>query len=433
MKTPDAIVAVIRRRLENTWSHVVEAEIADTTHVAGPGNVYWSAPLPLGKVTQADADRDFPAIVAAVTTWRDWAAAHEVTLTWEQRRLRSTPQQVPTHLHVSTLDTAARLAGGVWPERISRARTRAALLAERYPHLVPTADEAEAGLEADDSDASGHLACDGSTGARTRQVTLRRFLTALDTQTDTDVDLLCRAADWFAGHSAIGLTPRQVPIEGLHAKWLNTRQHLVRAAAGVADLGLLPDHPGRIHFTYLDPAHRTSGGRWHDSATVGDHVTPAYTPRVVVISENKDTALYFPQIPGGISVEGEGRGGTAIASFGWITQAEHVIYWGDMDADGLEILDGFRAAGIAAKSLLMDLESYEQYERFGTNHDKNNKPLTERTPRPVEHLADNERALYRRLCDPHWQRHRRIEQERIPLEHAAARLASLISRVAPDR
>ncbi|MHB1431885.1 MAG: Wadjet anti-phage system protein JetD domain-containing protein [Streptosporangiaceae bacterium] len=32
-----------------------------------------------------------------------------------------------------------------------------------------------------------------------------------------------------------------------------------------------------------------------------------------------------------------------------------VVRWGDMDADGPEILDGFPAAGVSARSILMDV------------------------------------------------------------------------------
>ena len=84
---------------------------------------------------------------------------------------------------------------------------------------------------------------------------------------DTDFDLLLRAAEWFAGNAETqaGLfTPRRVPVEGLHAKWLNTSQHLVRELAGLEDLGLLPPHPARIHFTCLDPEHLASRGQRHD-------------------------------------------------------------------------------------------------------------------------------------------------------------------------
>lgn len=170
------------------------------------------------------------------------------------------------------------------------------------------------------------------------------------------------------------LTPRQIPIEVCRP----SAQHahaLLRNLTDLDDLVLLPTHPPRIHFSYLDPNYRASGLRRHDSATVGDPTVLAYTPAVVVISENKDTAIHFPELKGGIAVEGVGRGGTTAATFSWITGTDSVFYWGDMDADGLEILDGFRAAGIPARSLLMSWSAYERWERFGTNVDQHGKPL----------------------------------------------------------
>ncbi|CRK61951.1 FIG005429: hypothetical protein [Alloactinosynnema sp. L-07] len=249
-----------------------------------------------------------------------------------------------------------------------------------------------------------------------------RVLVAVDGLSDVDFDLLCRAADWFAVNDATGLTPRQVPIAGMHAKWLNTRQALVMDLAGVENLRLAPAHPARIHFTYLDPAHRSAGGRRYDSATVGDRVPLSYQPEIVIISENKDTAIHFPELAGGLSVEGVGRGGGTAAAFDWITGAPRVFYWGDMDADGLEILDGFRAAGVPARSILMDQNTYESWEQFGTSLDRHGKPLGPRTARPVPHLTETERALYHQIISPNWTRHRRIEQERIPLSEALAQV-----------
>jgi hypothetical protein len=134
-----------------------------------------------------------------------------VDLQVRTRRVHGTEQELPTHVRVPDVDTAALLVGNGWPQRLTRGRARAPVLTGRYPHLSQPA----------------------------------RTLAAVDALTDVDFALLCRAGDWFATHDATGLTPRQVPIEGLHAKWLNTRQHLVRELAGVDDLRLAPPHPPR--------------------------------------------------------------------------------------------------------------------------------------------------------------------------------------------
>jgi hypothetical protein len=316
-----------------------------------------------------------------------------VDLQVRTRRVHGTEQELPTHVRVPDVDTAALLVGNGWPQRLTRGRARAAVLTGRYPHLSQPA----------------------------------RTLAAVDALTDVDFALLCRAGDWFATHDATGLTPRQVPIEGLRAKWLNTRQHLVRELAGVDDLRLAPPHPPRLHFTYLDPDHRARRGRRHDSATVGDPVALPYRPQVVIISENKDTAVHFPELPSAVSVEGVGRGGGTAAAFDWVTTAPAVFYWGDMDPDGMEILDGFRAAGVPATSLLMGTAEYATWSRFGTDTDARGKALGPRTPRPVPCLNPDETTLYHQLCSPSWTGPRRIEQERIPLPIALAAVQAELS------
>ena len=63
----------------------------------------------------------------------------------------------------------------------------------------------------------------------------------------------------------------------------------------------------------------------------------------------------------------------------------------------------------------MDPDAYAAWERFGTNVDQYGKPLGPRPARPVPNLPDAERTLYHQLIAPDWPRHRRVEQERIPL------------------
>ena len=417
LKTPDMVLADVRRRLDRTWPDAVLAELgwhepatalppgtapaAETMttgrpeHAAQPTSATpaWPHDFPLGQPTAERLAAAFSDIAALVRDWWDWAQTHDMVLTWRRRRVQSTDQQLPTHLVVNDLTSAARLTR--WERELDVARRRARVLLDRYPTLA------------------------------TPSAVLRQVLT----YHDEDFTLLCHTADWFAARAAAGppqlLTARQVPIEGIHAKWLNTRHALIASLAGVDDLGLLPAHPPRLHFTYLDPDHLAAGGRRHDCATVGDQWTLPYTPDVVIISENKDTAIHFPPLPAGIAVEGSGRGGTTAAAFKWITQAPAVFYWGDMDPDGFEILDEFRAAGVPAHSLLMDAAAYSQWERFGTHVDQRGAPLQPRSPRPTPHLTAAERALYHDLCSPNWTRHRRIEQERIPLHvaHAAVMAA----------
>jgi len=384
MKTPADVVSEIDRRLVRTWSQSLTGE-SDT--------VAWPHRFPISGDSSRAIETDFTAIVSLIDDWRAWARDVNVELVDRGRRIGVVTHSIPSHVVVPSLDEAARICGGEWRSRLGRGRERITALRQRFPDLGEPSS----------------------------------LLNAVDGFEDVDFELLLLAGAWFAENSADDLTPRQVPLEGFHAKWLNTRQHLVAQLAGKSGLELSVNHPSRIHFSYLDSLHLARGGRKHDSATVGDRFEPAYTPQIVIISENKDTAVNFPELPGAISVEGVGKGGGTLASFGWLVGAPVVIYWGDMDADGLEILDGFRAAGVPARSILMDRESFDRWEKYGTSVDKRNASLTGREARPVPHLTEEERALYLDLVDPSWSRVRRIEQERIPLALARAIVAAVSS------
>jgi len=378
VKTPSTVTADIGRRLRNRWHR----------HLAGTEEVFPHA-FPLGRPTAAELKADYAGIHARTLEWQDWARYHDVELAYENRVAKGgSTQTIPTHARIETIHQAAAVVGERWPERLERGGERLRVMRERYPQVVD----------------------------------LDRVVRLVDPYSSVDFDLLVTVADWFLAdpsRAALGVTPRQVPIPGVHAKWLQGHRAGVQALTGLDDLGLLPAHPPRMHFTYLDPDHRASGARVHDSATVGDAFEPAYRPEVVVISENKDTAIHFPPLAGGIAVEGVGKGGKTPAAFPWIREASVLVYWGDIDRDGYEILDGYRrdfSRDIA--SILMDSDTYEAYEQFGTDLDPHGRPLTVGDPKAVDLLHVDERSVYMRLLDEKRTGHRRIEQERIPLDRA---------------
>lgn len=385
MKSPDHLLHDIGKRVATTW-HLAIAGESDA----------WPHQFPLGNLSKPELEAGFAAVLNQTFEWRDWADKHHIPLIMSPRRVHGTIQSIPTHVSVASLDTAIDLLGPEWRKRIQRGRSRLAKLRSAFPQAAE----------------------------------LPTIVRAVDSYSDVNFDLLCTAASWFTNNTASGLTPRQVPIEGLHAKWLNTHKHLVQNLAGVDSLELLPKHPQRIHFTYLDPDHLASGKRRHDSATVYDAMTPAYLPDVVLISENKDTAIHFPALGRGISVEGSGfAGASAISSFNWLTSAQHIVYWGDMDADGFEIVNQFRQHGILITSIFMDLIAFETYERFGTTTDARGNALRASQRKDLVHLTKHERELYELLTDPAWTRVRRVEQERIPLIIAWEAVQKLINNV----
>lgn len=373
MKTPDQVLNVLDRWLEGNWQQAVLDPAA-----------HWPRRIHLGTLSGAALDSDFSAALDWVHRWQDWALAHGFELNNTRRLVQGTSQRLPTHLIVPDLDAAVRILGRKWTHRVSTARARLSMLLIRFP-----------------------------------QVDAAPLLRELTDLTDVDFELLLTAADWFSSHDASGLTPRQVPIEGLDSKWLNTRQHLIVGLSGKEELGLVR-RPRTLHLTYLDPLHVSGGGRRYDAITEGDPGTLCYPPMSIVITENKDSALFFPSLESCIAIQGGGNAGPAlIPRLPWAAACDSILYWGDLDAEGFEILNQYRRQGLKVRSVLMDFVTLTAYSRFGVTHDRKGESLL-RARKSLPLLTDEEREAYDMITDPLWGGPYRVEQERIPLDVAHA-------------
>jgi hypothetical protein len=366
-----------------------------TSHVAAGSNSGFTVGLdaPSGKQlqTQWAAAREW------ALSWRhiEPTLPDGATLTWETRLLGGSRQQLPTRLVLASIDTAASWAGGSSPARLGAVRERWAALNSAFP---VTATEA----------------------------TLRAVLD----WPSIDLDLLLSTAAWFATHPEAdrAWTPRQVPVPGLHAKWLDaaSRRTLIARLVGLDHIDLR-SRPTQVRVTYIDPDHATAGRRRWDIITAGDVADLPYPATTVLIVENRDTAFYFPPtVPSGVVVLGNGDAAvTAIATVASIMSAAQVVYWGDIDAEGLRIVSRIRSRGHHIDTILMDVATYDAYASFGTNLDPSGRSLAPGDPNPPPLLTEAEAQLYRRLTDPGFAGHRRIEQERIPLRVAVDLLAAL--------
>lgn len=318
-------------------------------------------------------------------------------LDWATRKIGPTLQELPNRLTL-TPRAAATWAGGGQLDRYTAATTRWQQLTAAFP--------------------------------RTADASVLRAVVAWE---QVDVDLLITTATHLAAHPPPGgqLTPRQVPVPGLHGKWLDqaSRRALVTHLAGLPALELR-GRPAQVRVTYLDPDHAAAGGRRWDILTAGDTFTPAHPVDRILVVENRDTAFYFPpRIPGGLLVLGDGDRAhhvlhTALSALGRVP----VIYWGDIDTAGLRIVARLRRHGHPVRTVLMDTDTYHQYAPFGTDHDPHGRPITTGDPTPPPELTPAEAALHRHLNDPTHDGPRRIEQERIPLNHALAKITLILNR-----
>lgn len=377
--TSTQLEARLARRYVSVW--------ADALCV--PDDVAWPFVVRVGKPSRAELERDFAGVMREAEVLGRWAEAHGLTCSYEPRLVGRVSYALLSHVQAADLDVLAGAVGRT--EHLVTYRERLERLCAEFPRL----------------DAAGR---------RQALVLLNKYQVA-----DVDFDLACRAGTWFATHDASGLTPREVPLEGFHAKWLDMGGHRQLACLLASKESLeLKERPRLVRFKYLDPEYVASGRRVHDAWLETDACELAYEPTTVIICENRDSALWFPEVAGGISVMGDGMAGVAtLAQIPWIAQAKRLCYWGDMDIRGFEILSAYRERGLQVRSLLMDMATYEEYRQFGTHTDRHNRPLPPKPgATPLSGLTDAENELYLCLCDPAFEGPRRIEQERIPLDRA---------------
>ena len=242
-----------------------------------------------------------------------------------------------------------------------------------------------------------------------------------------DLETAFEALQWLQTHTDLGgWTTRQLPVPNMESKWWPRHQKLLSELSGRTLSEETKPRLSVAHLTYADPSYRETGGRRHDSWTAGDTHRLAYQPRIVLIVENRDCRLWFPEFPGLVVVEGEGKAATSLlASNPWVRAAERIVYWGDIDSDGYAILNHLRGAvkewGGHVDSILMDDRAYETYARFGVNRDAHGQPLGPCSHR-LNELLPHEAAAYASVATAGDVSVRRIEQERIPVDAAVAAL-----------
>jgi hypothetical protein len=125
----------------------------------------------------------------------------------------------------------------------------------------------------------------------------------------------------------------------------------------------------------------------------------------VFVVENEVTYLALPPVSDSIAVFGSGFASVGLAGVPWLTDRE-VVYWGDIDTYGFEILSRLRAHIPQMGSVLMDRQTLLSHRvHWGTESNP--------TRRPLAHLSDTEQSLYQDLIGDVYGIGVRLEQERV--------------------
>ncbi len=262
-----------------------------------------------------------------------------------------------------------------------------------------------------------------------------RRLTELD---DTIYRQLVSTVTWLRTHPTSGLLLRQLPIEGIDTKWLARHATLVLALLGDQEravddsagdameepasarirlherLGLRAT-PDLIQVAVLDQELRSRlGGMRHFAASVDDLNAWSAQPHTVIILENKETGYALTDDhQGTVVLHGHGFSIVNYARITWVRNTRVLIYWGDIDAAGLQFVSDLRSLGLTVQTVLTDIPTLEKYWHLATEG-----APPQRTGLP--HLTPREQKLYAHLAE-HAATHGTwllLEQERIPWSHA---------------
>ena len=138
----------------------------------------------------------------------------------------------------------------------------------------------------------------------------------------------------------------------------------------------------------------------------------------VIIVENKTNlytvALTLPEQENTIVIFGSGFKVENLKNVKWLNSVE-ILYWGDIDIQGFEILSQMRGYFPQTKSFLMDDDTFNDF------FENDNGTLSKVTT--LLNLTDVELNIYEKLKQNNW----RLEQEKIPLEYVFSKFNKTIN------
>lgn len=286
--------------------------------------------------------------------------------------------------------------------------------------------------------------------------------------TDGDFAKLLLVLDWCRAHRPAGIYLRSIPLEGIDTKWIERHAAIV---CPLDDLTRPQAHPvepadpaepaGEAH-PDADAPKRSAFERWQRRAgfrvlelppLVLCRNTQAWLPAgaadadgadalarraiqlplailqaaepaspVVLIVENVQTGLAV-DVPDDVPVfMGLGNAAAAtVRALPWMGR-KAVVYAGDLDVHGLEILARLRAAHGNVRSVLAGVEDFKRFEALAVDG------------ATVAALGDyprtDEEAALARMLFARREKLSRIEQERIPLAEVTAAVMAALKEAA---
>ena len=392
MKTPADVRALATKRFQRERLNALREALGCAVTTT------WPWVVPLGRPTERDVLTNAQLVLAWRDAWVDAKASGDFEVETDVIAWRAIgTQTVPVRVLFVNTKAIAKVAGllPLWTQVVTRAK--------RFVALWPGIEEA-----------------------------MVREWAMLADWSDDAVLALERVLTWFVDHPKSGLYLRQLPIEGVDTKWFTEPRKKVvqrllvaiREAKVGAVLGTEPSEVLGPDMTFetvcgLKPLPKLIRGRLLDevdqklfyglsdlSLPLDEWAQLPLQPEIVFISENLQTGLAFEAHPKSVVFFGLGAGVTQLAAIPWVRTAR-IIYWGDIDTYGLEILAQLRSVLPQTESVMMNRQTLEAFRGLAVAENR------QASGAHVEHLRENEREVFDALKMGDLAR-LRLEQERIP-------------------
>lgn len=240
---------------------------------------------------------------------------------------------------------------------------------------------------------------------------------------DNNWDCLLKVCEYFKKNPSPNLYIRELPIQ-IHTKYIEKNKGIIKELLDI----IIAEHmnadekqfEARFNLKYDEPIVRF---RLLDSSVsqkyllgIDDLSIPISQFRclslpiqTVYIVENKISMLTFPLENDSIVVWGHGFGVDVMQDVEWF-KTKKIYYWGDLDAQGFQILSEIRTHFSQVKSFLMDQDTFDKYYEGDKGTETNvEKELC---------LAQEEMEMFRYLKESN----SRLEQEKIPFEYIVTKI-----------
>ena len=240
---------------------------------------------------------------------------------------------------------------------------------------------------------------------------------------DNDWESLLKVCKYFKNTPKPHLYIRELPIQ-VHTKFIENNKSIIRELLDIVIAEKINDDEKQferrfnlkydepiVRFRILDNAisQQLFGDLDDLSIPISEFQYLSLPIQTVYVVENKINMLTFPIKKDSIVIWGHGFGINIMKNVEWL-KSKRIYYWGDLDAQGFQILSEFRTQFKQVQSFCMDRYTFDKYfegDKGSVTNVEKDLCLTQEEYDMFKYLKEN---------------NLRLEQEKIPYDYVSKQI-----------